>query len=79
MAPVRAPWEHTEKFEYWALCIGAMTVEGNWNLIRQEGAAVALPTPGYQIRNTFIHINEAIPKRDWKASVSAVAAELCIA
>mmetsp|Transcript_19848 Transcript_19848/g.24462 ORF Transcript_19848/g.24462 Transcript_19848/m.24462 type:complete len:336 (+) Transcript_19848:93-1100(+) len=24
----------------------------------EEGAAVALPTPGYQIRNTFIHINE---------------------
>lgn len=23
-----------------------------------EGAAMALPTPGYQIRNTFIHINE---------------------
>ena len=39
------------------------------NLIRQEGAAVALPTPGYQIRNTFIHIIEASPKPDWKDSL----------
>jgi hypothetical protein len=40
------------------------------NLIRQEGAAMALPTPGYQIRNTFIHINEASPKPDWKEGFS---------